>query len=147
MKRRKTRDECIEGGVVHNCYDVDAPRKIKSTQLIEFHCVFSLLALADPCFLGNRVYQMDAVLENGVVKGYLDWYCGGEGEQMIFEADPSFMDQLYAIVVEYDFVQYNGYVHTVSGFPNMYGAKLDIRYDRGEYIYTTIIKIVFCQWQ
>lgn len=132
---RKNSDECIEGGVVHNYCDANAPRKIESTELIRFHCVFSLLSLVDTGFLGNRVYTLDAYLENGIVKGYLNWHCGGEGEKTTFETELSFMNKLHKIVDEYDLAKHNGYVRTVSGLPEMYGAKLDIGYAGGEYIY------------
>ena len=133
--KRITSDECIDGGVSCNCHGVDSPKKIKSTELIRFHCVFSLLALAETSLLGDRVYTLDAALENGVVKGSLDWYCNGEGEKTTFEADPSFMIKLQEIVAKYDLAQHNGYTHIVSGLPDMYGSKLDIRYDSGECIY------------
>lgn len=136
MKIRKKREECIDGGVVHNCYDVDAPRTIESTELIEFHCVFSLLSLVEPSPLGRRVYRLDAVLENGVVKCCLDWHCGGNGEKTAFEAEPPFMNKLQDIVVKYNLVKHNGYTHVVSGLPDMFGAKIDIRYGSGEYIYS-----------
>ena len=135
MKRSLMNDEAIDGGVIHNYHNVNAPRKIESTELIKFHCVFSLLDLAEPSFLGNRVYRLDAELENQTVKGCLDWYCNGDGEKTSFEADPSFMNKLQAIVAKYNLAQHNGYTYTVNGLPDMYGAKLDIQYKNGEYIY------------
>ena len=133
MENRQMNDECVDGGVLHK-FD-DAHRIIECTELTAFHCVFSLLALAEPGMLGNRVYRVDAVLENGVVKGQLDWYCCGDGERVPFEAEPSFMDKLQEIVAKYDLAQHNGFTHTVNGLPDMYGAKLDIRYGSDESIY------------
>lgn len=135
MKKRQTDNEFVDGGVIHECYDTEAHRKIGSIELKKFHCVFSLLAFDEPSLLGNRVYCLDAVLENGVVKGGLEWYCRGDGEKVAFEAEPSFMDKLQDIVAKYDLAQYNGCTNIVSGLPDMYGSKLDIGYESGEYIY------------
>jgi len=135
MRIRKNSDECIEGGVVHSGYDADAPRKIESNKPIKFHCIFSLLTFCDSGWLGNRVYRLDAILESGVVKGCLDWHCGGEGEKTTFETAPEFMENLHEIVIKYDLAKHNGYTRVVSGLPDMFGSKLDVRYDSGEYIY------------
>ncbi len=135
MEKRRSGDECIEDGIIYENHCEDARRKIESNELIKFHCVFSLLALAEPSLLGNRVYRLDAVLEKGVVKCCVDWHCEGDGEKTNFEAEPLFMNKLQEIVARYDLAKYNGYTRTVSGLPDMYGSKLDIIYESGEYIY------------
>ena len=45
------------------------------------------------------------------------------------------MTNLQEIVSKYNFAQYNGYISKVSGLPDMYGAKIDIKYASGESIY------------
>ena len=45
------------------------------------------------------------------------------------------MVRLQEIVAYHDFAQYNGYSHTVSGLPDMYGERIDIVYASGERIY------------
>ena len=42
------------------------------------------------------------------------------------------MARLQEIVSAYDFAQYNGYYHSVSGLPDMYGETLDVVYASGE---------------
>ena len=61
----------------------------------------------------------------------------GAGDKSEFEADSSFMTKLQDIVSKYDFAQYNGYSHHVSGLPDMYGECIDIKYASGESIYAS----------
>lgn len=61
----------------------------------------------------------------------------GAGDKSEFEADLSFMTKLQDIVSKYDFAQYNGYSHHVSGLPDMYGECIDIKYASGESIYAS----------
>ncbi len=131
----KTSNEHIDGGVVCKGHCVNTQSKTEPTELIKFHCVFSLLALTEPSFLGSRVYSLDAVVEDGIVKGCLDWYCEGEGEKTTFESNLSFMTKLQKIISKYNLSQHNGCVNIISGLPDMYGFKLDIVYKNGEYIY------------
>ena len=94
----------VDGGVVKRCSGDDAPKVIESAEIVEFHCVVSLIAAAEP--------------------GELDK-----------EADASFLEALQEVVSRHDLAAHNGFVHTVSGLPEMYGARLDIRYASGESIY------------
>ncbi len=125
----------VDGGVSYKSFKADTHRKIECNKLIKFHCVFSLLAFEETSILGARVYTLEAVLENGAVKGSIDWYCFGEGEKFTFEAEPSFMDGLQKIIVKYDLEKHDGHIYIANALPDMYGSKLDIRYDSGEYIY------------
>ena len=125
----------VDGGVVKR-YWADAPKIIESTEITEFHCVISLIASDDTDSLGNRVYTLDAVLDNGKVLVKYDWYQRqGDCDKAEYTADPDFLVHLQEIVAEYNFAQYNGYYHSVSGLPNMYGEKLNILYSGGEQIY------------
>lgn len=140
FKNRKAKKLCVgeadqvDGGV-RNVQNPGAPKTIQSTEISAFHCVFSLYAMVDPGNLENRVYKLDAVLENGIVKGCLRWYDRIESEQTAFEAQPEFLEKLQQIVTRHALARNNGYVHTVSGLPDMYGAMLDVSYCSGESIY------------
>jgi len=125
----------VDGGVIHNCKNSTAPKAIRSTEITEFHCVFSLYAVVDPGSLGSRVYSLDAVLDNSIVKGSMNWYDRTDSDHFVFDATPVFLEKLQQAVAKHNLAQHNGYVYTVSGLPDMYGAKLDIVYQSGEAIY------------
>jgi len=128
----------IDGGVVKHNDGTDAPKVIESTEIVEFICEFSLLTNCEPGELGSNNYELRASLKDNVVEGsFKKWGRDGREEEnnFTFESDSSFMTKLQEIVSKHDLAKHNGYTHTVSGLPNMYGAKLDIRYESGESIY------------
>lgn len=133
----------IDGGVVHDYQDPNAPKTIESDEIVKFYCDFSLLTHVETEDLGNRVYKLTAILEDEVVKCCIDWHAGGEGEKTEFNAEPVFMKKLHEIVEKYDFAQHNGMVYTVSGLPDHFGSKLDIEYSSGENIYAYDNQSVF----
>jgi len=96
---------------------------------------FFLYAVVDPGSLGSRVYSLDAVLDNSIVKGSMNWYDRTDSDHFVFDATPVFLEKLQQAVAKHNLAQHNGYVYTVSGLPDMYGAKLDIVYQSGEAIY------------
>ena len=59
----------------------------------------------------------------------------GNRDSAGYQAAADFMARLQKIVYEYDFAQHNGYYHTVSGLPGMYGESLTVIYASGERIY------------
>ena len=133
-KRPKKDNEDIDGDVVKR-YRTDAPKEIKSTEIISFHCEISLIAACDVDDLGHRVYTLDADLKDGEVLVKYDWYeRNGERDNAVYQTDVSFMARLQKIVSEYDFAQQNGYYHSVSGLPGMYGGSLHIVYESNERI-------------
>lgn len=124
----------IDGGVVKR-YWTDAPKSIKSTEIVAFHCEISFFAVCDTDDLGNRVYRLNASLEDGDVLVNYDWYDRyGNSDKAEYKTNADFMVRLQEIVSEYNFAQHNGYYHTVSGLPHMYGESLDIIYASGEQI-------------
>ncbi len=129
---RKTDD--VDGGVVKRYYH-DMPKVIESSEIESFCCVISLFAACETEGMGNRVYRLDARLEDGGTLVKYDWYDRHGGrDKGEYRADAVFMTQLQKIVSEYDFARHNGYSHTVSGLPAMYGESLDILYVGGERI-------------
>ncbi len=128
----------IDGGVVRHNDGADAPKVIESTEIVEFICEFSLLTAFEPGELGNNNYELRASLKEDVVEGSFKVWgrdSGEDGNDFTFASDSSFMTELQEIVSKHELVRHNGYTHTVSGLPHMYGAKLDIRYASGESIY------------
>lgn len=134
-KRAEKSTDDIDGGVVKRYWN-DAPKIIESTEILEFHCEISLFAVCDVDDLGYRVYSLDAVeSEDGVAVKY-SWYDRqGGSDKGEYAEDADFLVRLQNIVAKYDFAKNNGYYHTVSGLPDMYGESLDITYAGGERIY------------
>ncbi len=125
----------IDGGVVKR-YRADMPKVIESQEITEFHCTISLLSSCDVDDIGHRVYKLDASVKDGEVFVKYDWRDrGGKWDKAEYQADADFMVRLQEIVTAYDFAKHNGYYHTVSGLPDMYGESLDIVYASGERIY------------
>lgn len=136
--RRNT--DNIDGGVVTRNSGEDSPKVIESTDIISFNCELSFIATVfdEENELEGKVYKMRAVLEDNKIKAKIDWHNrSGAGDKSEFEADLSFMTKLQDIVSKYDFAQYNGYIHHVSGLPDMYGECIDIKYASGESIYAS----------
>ena len=133
---RETDD--MDGGVKTYNSGEDSPKVIESTEIVSFECEFSLIAavLEEENELSGRIYKLSAVLEDATVKSKIKWRDrAGAGEEHDFTTDASFMTNLQEIASKYDFAQYNGYISKVSGLPDMYGAKLDIKYASGGCIY------------
>ena len=125
-------DDDIDGGVVKR-YWSDAPKVIASNEITEFHSVISLISAYHADEVGHRVYRLDAVIENNAVLVRYDWYDRqGNSDRAEYKTDADFMIRLQEIVSAYDFAQYNGYYHSVSGLPDMYGETLDVVYASGE---------------
>lgn len=132
---RKQDTDNIDGGVV-NRYWSDAPKVIASSEITEFHSVISLISACRADEIGHRVYRLDAVIENGSVHVRYDWYDRqGNSDKSEYKTNADFMIRLQEIVSAYDFAQYNGYYHSVSGLPDMYGEILHITYADGEQIH------------
>ena len=126
-----------EGGVQKDT-SYDAPKTIESTQIIAFHCDFSAFALsAEDTRLANHAYKLEAVLENGAVKGSYHAYTRYDGEKKTFRASHSFMDDLQQVVAEHDLAQHNDLSYRVSGLPKDCGAWLTVDYASGEHIYAS----------
>lgn len=129
----------IDGGVVHNETELDAPKIIESEEITNFECEISFIAMAfdEESELCGRVYNIGAVLnDDGVVYVKSKWRDrAGSSETNEYESDISFMKELQQIVKKHDLAKHNGYVRRVSGLPDMYGAKLDVKYASGESIY------------
>jgi len=136
LSRRNTDD--IDGGVKTYNSGEESPKVVDSTEIISFEFEVSLynIVVEEESELVGRNYKLNAVLEDGAVKSKIKW-CDrvGAGEEHDFTADASFMTNLQEIVSKYNFAQYNGYISKVSGLPDMYGAKIDIKYASGESIY------------
>ena len=127
--------EDIDGGVVKR-YWSDAPKVITSNEICEFHCELSLIAAFEAEEIGHRVYKLDAVSKDNEVIVMYDWRDRyGESDHAQYRANADFMVRLQEIAAAYDFAQYNGYYHSVSGLPDMYGETLDVVYASGERIH------------
>ena len=133
-------EEVEEDGGKNNNTDFDAPKLVNSTEIIKFSCEFSLLAFAEdpepPLQCGTYLLEAEAKDEKVSCRYCLD-FRDGESEDESFETDTSFMEELQKIALENNLAQYNGISISVSGLPDMYGAKLSIDYESGEYIYAT----------
>jgi len=130
----------IDGGVVTRNSAEDSPKVIESAEIISFDGEFSFISAVfdEESELEGKVYKMSAILEDNTVKAKIDWHDrGGDGNTSEFETDISFMTKLQDIVSKYDLAKHNGYIHHVSGLPDMYGDCIDIKYASGESIYAS----------
>jgi len=132
---KKNDTDCIDGGVVKNYIDPDAKKVIESSDIVSFECKYSYLGL-EAVKYGGRVYTVTAEANDGEVKACISWYNNsGEGQKLEFKADGDFMKSLYEITSKYNFASHNGYYHSVSGLPSMYGASIDIKFASEEKIH------------
>lgn len=132
FRKRNTVDE--DGGIQKRL-DLAALKSIVSENIIAFDCVFSTVAIADVISIEHGVYTFSATLKDGAVRGEYKMRTRlGTGEQFLFRASHSFMRNLQEIVRTYDFAKFNGEEYSVSGLPDMYGAKIHIVYASGERI-------------
>ena len=131
------KDENTCGGVTKYNSGEDATKEITSTEIRELHCKFSYFAVMDDSEISGRMYTFDAVQKNNTYICAYEWYTrnGGESESGQFEADLSFGESLHKIAAGHNLAQYNGYYHSVSGLPEMYGDYINIAYASGESIY------------
>ena len=127
-----------DGGIVKKV-NVDAPKIIMSTQIVIFECKFSTFAFLDSDEeIGNRVYILEARLENEFVNGRYRHRSRFENNVDVkFKAEQSFMERLQRIIEEHNLAKDNGVCVEVKGLPDMYGAKLRVDYESGERIYTS----------
>ncbi len=127
-----------DGGVVQRV-NTNAPKIIKSKQIIIFECKFSTLAFLDSDEeIGNRVYILEARLENEFVNGRYRHRSRFENNVDVkFKAEKSFMECLQRIIEGHNLAKNNGVCVNVKGLPDMYGAKLMVDYASGERIYTS----------
>ena len=134
--RKKT--TCDEDGGVQTRIDKNAPKSIVSENIISFYCEFSTVAIADDIPIEHGIYTFSARLKDGAVRGEYNMRTRyGEGKQFLFRKDHSFMQKLQRVVKTYDLAKYNGIEYSVSGLPDMYGAKIHIVYASGESIHTS----------
>ena len=128
-------EERAAGGIVTDATDPNAPKTVESKEITGFHCRFSLVSASDPGALGNKIYTLDAVLENGAVTGSYTVSRYDAVKRSVSAADgPGFMAELQALVERHDLARYNGRYYNVSGLPREFGSSLDVRYASGESI-------------
>lgn len=136
-KKQKTEYENIEqDGSVTVTINENAPKLIKSTLIIRFCVEISTLADDDENEYCGYVYNLNATLENGAVKGHYE--CrnrNGLGFEQRFRTSVRFMSELNRIITKYDLAKYNGKSSFVAGLPDNYGALVDIMYASGECLY------------
>ncbi len=124
-----------EDGGVNKRINRDAPKSIVSESIISFTCAFSTVAIADDIPIEHGVYTLSARLKDGAVRGeYKMRTRTGEGEQFLFRDSHRFLSEVQKTVRAYNFAKFNGKEYSVSGLPDLYGAKIHIVYASGERI-------------
>lgn len=136
-------DGPVDGGVTDRS-DPDAPKTIESTQIVAFDCRFSTMDADEPGALGNHIYQLQAKLENGAVKG--TYAVLDAGEEHAFRESHDFLSELQGLAEMYELAQYNGRDLSVAGIPDEFGARLDVQYASGEQIYAFDNQDNFLSW-
>lgn len=125
----------VEDGYLEDSTDTGAPKMIESTEITSFECCFSTAPFEEDIHLEYDFYQFSAVLKGDTVSASV--YASsryGDELQETFETDTSFMEEMQAIVSQYNLAAHNGHYVVVQGLPDMYGAELDVEYVSGESI-------------
>ncbi|MBR6676445.1 MAG: hypothetical protein IKL24_03835 [Clostridia bacterium] len=125
--------DCIDGGVICDSSDSDAPKVMRSTEMVSFDCSFSTVADCDRSRLSGMIFRLCARLCGESVQG--EYSCRGRDRENIkkaFVAPRSFMKELYNIASENDLFSHNGHHYRVSGLPPHFGASLEIEFASGE---------------
>ncbi len=129
---------CEDGGTRIK-RDEDAPKEIRSRELLRFSCRFSTLSML-PSDTGLRPgqYSFVAVLEGDGVRGTAEYSAPGSGntEERSAVYPPDFFPKLEALIRQYSLARYNGLYHKVSGLPSFYGSMVDAVYASGETLYS-----------
>ena len=88
-----------DGGIIKTV-NVNAPKIIKSTQIVIFECEFSTPALLDlDADTGNCIYILEARLENKFVNGSFHHHSrDGKNVDDKFKAEQSFIERLQRII-------------------------------------------------
>ena len=94
----------IDGGVVKNYNDPDAPKVIESTDIVSFESRYTFWGLESDKYNG-RFFTVKAAYDGDSVKGSLSWHANGDGQKLEFGTDGEFMKSLYGIVSKFDFAQ------------------------------------------
>lgn len=136
MNEAKYLSADAEDGGTSQHQDQNAPKSISSTKISSFYCVFSAFAIPEEdTFLAGNCYRLEAVWENGCVKGHFHSYDRfGSQKDREFQTDKIWMQRIQKIISDYNFVRYNGSFLYVSGLPDMYGSEIRITYASGESI-------------
>lgn len=136
QKEEKVRD----GGVSRHTTGTDAPKTVRSSEITDFECRFSLFAIPEEdldegMVLKNADYLLKAKRGDNGVQGLFRWVDRfGNGEDFPFLTESSFMEELQKITAKHNLAKHNGYFHEVQGLPDFYGASLYIRYASGEVV-------------
>ncbi len=125
-----------EDGYTIDNTDIEAPKKIESTKITSFFCIFSTL-YDETNILGNKRWELRADLDGSLVKGsYSAWDFQSSNERR-FEADKAFMSDLFSIIDRFALSGYNGLDTETKGIPDEYGATISVVFDSGESIYAS----------
>lgn len=121
----------VDGGVTDRS-DPDAPKALPSSPIASFDCRFSTTLAVEPGALGNHIYKLAAKLDGGAVKG--SYQMQDKEAARVFNADHSFLDDVYELLERYDVAQLNGHDVEVHGLPDEFGVELDVVFWSGEHL-------------
>lgn len=143
-KKRPSEDEgdIPMDGVRRDATDVNVPKHIESDEIVEFSCEFSAFSIVpgeNTYDLCGNLFTLEAIPdEDGCVKCLYNVRPGNSFEECqskAFVADSSFLKALQEVVSSTDLARHNGIFVSVSGLPDMYGAKISIKYSSGEAVF------------
>ena len=124
----------IDGGVITDATDAEAPKTVDSEEISEFYCNFCYITVVGDEIIPAGFYELSAKLSGENVSCEFDYY-GNDEEYKAFTSDKDFLKKLDAIVKKYNLPSFNGMYYFVSGLGANYGTKLDITYLSGESVY------------
>jgi len=134
FKRDTVPDTVIEDGYEIKRDGADAPKEIKSKDIVSFELEFSTLEIEDgACKVEPGRYTFKASLSGErVLVDVKSYPHSGEALRRSVETDADFMSRVQNILDRFDAVRFNGFYHNVAGLPDFCGAHISVRYSSGE---------------
>ncbi len=130
-------DEEPEDGISVKNKNKIPQKEIESSEITSFYCNFSTLYEEDTHTMGNKQWKLRADFDGKTVKGSYKAFNSDSNDERRFDADKSFMKELFEIIRQYDLASYNGLDNETKGIPDEYGATLSVMFESGENIYAS----------
>lgn len=130
--------EEILDGYRNDSSNENAAKTVESCEITDFSLVFSTLSWVDEENLQLGIYRLEAKKGHETVSVKCEFIShDGESKVKEFSEDVSFLQELDAVIKEYNLAAFNGKSVFVSGLPEMYGEEITVLYDSGEHIYAS----------
>ena len=129
-------DTVIEDGYEIKRDGADAPKEIKSKDIVFFELEFSTLNMTDAvCGIEPGEYKYKANLSGeSVIVDIKSYPHSAQASRRIVSADNTFLPRVQEIADRFNVAGFNGIYHEVAGLPDFCGAQIFVCYASGEKI-------------